>query len=213
MRIAIIGAGAVGQALGQGWSKAGHTVKFGVRDPAAAKYQSLPMGQATTPALAAADAEAIVLATPWPATEAAIRSLGNLAGKIVIDCTNPLTRGAQGMSLEIGHSISAGEKMAQWAKGAAVFKTLNHTGADNMAAATHFKVKPVMFVAGDDSAKKRAVLNLVSDLAFEAIDAGPLSNARLLEPLAMLWIDQAFARGRGRAFAFAVVTRDEALNT
>jgi 8-hydroxy-5-deazaflavin:NADPH oxidoreductase len=207
MRIAVIGAGAVGQALGQGWSKAGHAVKFGMPDPKAAKYQSLPAQQLATPTAASADAEVVTLATPWPNTEAAIRSLGNLAGKIVIDCTNPLRRDAQGMSLEIGHSVSAGERVAQWAKGASVFKTLNHTGAENMANAARFKVKPVMFVAGDDAAKKPSVLKLVSDLGFESIDAGPLTNARLLEPLAMLWIDQAFARGRGRDFAFAVVKR------
>jgi len=207
MRIAVIGAGAVGQALGQGWSKAGHAVKFGVPDPKAAKYKSLPAQQLATPTAASADAEVVTLATPWPNTEAAIRSLGNLAGKIVIDCVNPLRRDAQGMSLEIGHSVSAGERVAQWAKGASVFKTLNHTGAENMANATRFKLKPVMFVAGDDAAKKPAVMNLVGDLGFEAVDAGPLTNARLLEPLAMLWIDQAFARGRGRDFGFAIVKR------
>ncbi len=107
MQIAIIGAGSVGQALAQGWSKARHTVKLGVPDPKAAKYQALSALRLTTPA------EAVVLATPWPRTEAAIRGLGNLGGRIVIDCTNPLTRGAQGMSLEIGHDTSAGEKMAQ----------------------------------------------------------------------------------------------------
>lgn len=207
MRIAVIGAGSVGQALGQGWSKAGHNVKYGVPDLKAAKYQKLPAQQVATPSAAVADAEAIVLATPWPNTEAAIRGLGNFAGKTVIDCTNPLRSEAKGLSLDIGYNTSAGERVAQWTTGASMFKTLNHTGADNMANAGQFKVKPVMFVAGDDATKKPAVLKLVSDLGFEAIDAGPLSNARLLEPLAMLWIDQAFARGRGRDFAFAVVTR------
>lgn len=207
MRIAIIGAGAVGQALAQGWSKAGHAVKLGVPDPKAAKYQKLPPQQLATPAAAAADAEIVVLATPWPNTQAAIGGLGNLVGRIVIDCTNPLRRDPQGMSLEIGHDVSAGERVAQWAKGASVFKTLNHTGADNMANAARFNVKPTMFVAGDDAAKKPAVMRLVGDLGSDAIDAGPLSNARLLEPLAMLWIDQAFARGHGRDFAFAVVRR------
>jgi 8-hydroxy-5-deazaflavin:NADPH oxidoreductase len=206
MRIAIIGAGAVGQALARGWGKVGHTVKLGVPDPKAVKYQNLsphPM----TPQAAVADAEAIVLATPWPKTEAAIVGLGNLAGRIVIDCTNPLVRSAQGMSLEIGHDTSGGERVAQWAKGASVFKTLNHTGADNMAAATRYAEKPVMFVAGDDAAKKPTVMRLVGDLGFRAIDAGPLTNARLLEPLAMLWIDQAMVRGHGRDFAFSTVRR------
>jgi predicted dinucleotide-binding enzyme len=64
-----------------------------------------------------------------------------------------------------------------------------------------------MFVAGDDEGRKPAVMGLVRDLGFEAIDAGPLHNARLLEPLAMLWIDQALNRGRGRDFAFALVRR------
>ncbi|MGH7012971.1 MAG: NADPH-dependent F420 reductase [Stellaceae bacterium] len=109
------------------------------------------------------------------------------------------------MSLEIGHNVSAGERVAQWAKGASVFKTLNHTRAHNMTNIARYKIKPAMFVAGDAAAKKPAVLKLIGDLGFEAIDAGPLTNARLLEPLAMLWIDQAMVCGRGRDFTFAVV--------
>ncbi len=62
-----------------------------------------------------------------------------------------------------------------------------------------------MFVGGDDAAGKPVVMNLVSDLGFQAIDAGPLSSARLLEPLAMLWIELALKRGHSRDFAFAVV--------
>ena len=62
-----------------------------------------------------------------------------------------------------------------------------------------------MFVAGDDSAKKPAVLELIGKLGFAAVDAGPLRMSRLLEPLGMLWIDQALNRGRGRDFAVALV--------
>jgi hypothetical protein len=65
-----------------------------------------------------------------------------------------------------------------------------------------------MFVAGDDDARKPAVLALVSKIGFEAIDAGPLRIARLLEPFAMLWIDQALLRGRGQDFAFTITRRD-----
>jgi 8-hydroxy-5-deazaflavin:NADPH oxidoreductase len=64
-----------------------------------------------------------------------------------------------------------------------------------------------MFVAGDDDAKKPAVLSLVASLGFEAVDAGPLRNARHLEAYGMLWIDQALYRGRGRSFAFALTDR------
>jgi predicted dinucleotide-binding enzyme len=204
MRIAVIGAGNVGGSLGRGWSKRGHQVRYGVPNPADAKYRDLP---AATPAMAAADADAIVLATPWPATEAAVRGLGDLSGRLVIDCTNPLGMGADGFGLVVGHSISGGELVAQWAPGAAVFKTFNTTGFNNMADLSGYPVTPVMFVAGDDSARKPAVLDLVREIGFEAIDAGPLRIARLLEPFAMLWIDQALNRGAGRDFAFAVVRK------
>jgi 8-hydroxy-5-deazaflavin:NADPH oxidoreductase len=125
----------------------------------------------------------VVIATPWSAAEAAIKSLGSLDGKIVIDC---------------GFNTSAGEQVASWAPGAFVFKTLNTTGAGNMAKAADYRVKPVMLIAGDDAGGKPKVMELVGKLSFEAVDAGPGKNARLLEPLAMLWIDQAMDRGRGR---------------
>jgi predicted dinucleotide-binding enzyme len=76
-----------------------------------------------------------------------------------------------------------------------------------MALASRFDHRPVMFVAGDDAAGKRDVMRLVDDLGFEAIDAGPLRAARLLEPLAMLWIELALQRGQGHAFAFALARR------
>jgi predicted dinucleotide-binding enzyme len=213
MKVAIIGAGNVGGALGTAWAqKAGHDIFFGVRDPKADKIQALVgkiggKARAGTPAEASTSADIVVLSTPWPATEAAIRSMGNIKGKVILDTTNPLARGADGISLEIGHSISAGEKVQGWAAGASVFKTLNTTGFGNMANPTFNGQKSVMFVAGDDVANKPKVINLVSELGFEVIDAGPLRNARLLEAHAMLWIDLALARGQGRDFAFAILRR------
>ena len=153
--------------------------------------------RAGTAAEAAASADVIVLSTPWPATEAAIRSMGNIKGKIILDATNPLTRGPDGIGLEIGHSISAGEKVQGWAAGASVFKTLNTTGFGNMANPVFNGVKSVMFVAGDDAANKPKVIDLVGELGFEVVDAGPLRNARLLEAHAMLWIDLALAARPG----------------
>lgn len=204
MRIAIIGAGNVGQALGQGWVKCRHQVTYGVREPADNKYRGLATA---LPADAAANAETVVVATPWPATEAAVKGLGDLSGRIVIDCTNPLGMGPDGLGLVVGHTISGGELVAEWAVNAAVFKAFNTTGYNNMADLSGYAVAPAMFIAGDDAAKKPVILALVRDLGFEAIDAGPLRNARLLEPYGMLWIDQALNREAGRDFAFAVVRR------
>jgi 8-hydroxy-5-deazaflavin:NADPH oxidoreductase len=213
MKLAIIGAGNVGGALGAAWAqKAGHEIFFGVTNPNSDKTQSLiktlsGKARAGTAAQATAFGEMIVLATPWKAAEAAIRVMGDLSGRIVLDATNPLAMGPDGLGLEIGHATSAGEKVQGWAKGASVFKTLNTTGFANMADPVFHGVKSVMFVAGDDAAAKPRVMSLVAALGFEVIDAGPLRNARLLEAHAMLWIELAIKRGLGRDWAFAVVRR------
>jgi len=207
MRIAIIGAGNVGSALGHGWLGAGEDVVFGVPNPAESKYDALPRERLRTPLEAARNAEIVVLATPWQVTETAVKSLGDLSGKIIIDCTNPLRMGPNGLELALGHSTSGGEQVAAWAPTAAVFKTLNQVGADNMDKAELFPVRPVMFIAGDNQSKKSAVLSLIARLGFEPVDAGPLRIARLLEPYGMLWIDQALNRGRGQSFAFAITDR------
>ena len=94
MKIAIIGAGNVGTALGNAWAKRGYEIAFGVRDPESAKARSLAQQFPTAHLLlngeAANRAEIIVLATPWQSTEEAVRTCGDLQGKTIIDCTNPL---------------------------------------------------------------------------------------------------------------------------
>jgi predicted dinucleotide-binding enzyme len=136
-----------------------------------------------------------------------------VAGKIVIDCTNPLGMTAQGLGLVVGHSTSGGEMVAGWCPGASVFKSFNQTGYEIMADPGRYQPKPVMFVAGDDTARKPAVLALVRDVGFEAVDAGPLDVARLLEPYAMVWIDQVVKRGADRNFAFALARPGVATRT
>jgi 8-hydroxy-5-deazaflavin:NADPH oxidoreductase len=183
-----------------------------VRNPTAEKTQALlskigGKARAVTPAEAAASGDFIVLTTPWPQAEAAIRSLGNLNRKIILDATNPLAMGPNGLGLEIGHSVSAGEKVQGWAAGASVFKTLNTTGFRNMAEPIFDGVKSVMFVAGDDAANKPKVIDLVASLGFDVIDAGPLRNARLLEAHAMLWIELSLQRGLGPDWTFARLKR------
>ncbi|SMC16379.1 hypothetical protein SAMN02745857_00170 [Andreprevotia lacus DSM 23236] len=203
-RILILGAGKVGTALGLAWLRAGHDVRFGVPVPDSTKYPALPAGR-LQPASALRDAQLVVLAVPWAAASTALAALGDLNGVIVIDCTNPLGMGQNGLQLTLGFDTSGAEQLAQHAPGASLFKTLNQTGAENMADAGAYTATPVMFVAGDDSRHKPLVLQLVADLGFDAIDAGPLRAARLLEPLAMLWIDLATKLGHPRDFAFARV--------
>ncbi len=210
--IAIIGAGAVGSAVGSNWAREGHTILFGVRDPAsersrAALERTGPNASAVPPREAVAAADVVVLAVPWNAAEDAVRSLGDLGGKVLIDATNPLAMGPNGLSLEIGHLTSGAEKIAEWADNARVVKSLNQVGAEAMANPEAFSHKPVMFVAGDDAEARAVAQALVADLGFDARDAGSLQVARLLEPLAMTWIHLALNTDQGRDWAFAVTNR------
>ena len=210
MKIAIVGAGNVGGTLGQAWARKGHDVFFGVRNPRDDKTRQLLQGigskaRAGTVAEAAAFGAVVVLATPWQATEEAVRSAGDLGGKVVIDCTNPLK--ADFSALEIGFSTSGAEQVARWAKGARVFKAFNTTGFNNMADPVIHGIRTAMFVCGDDEAEKPTVLRLAAEVGFDAVDAGKLVIARLLEPFGMLWIHLAFS-GVGRDFGFALLRRD-----
>ena len=207
MRIAMIGAGNVGSALGRAWLGGGEDVIFGVPNPADPKYRSLPEEKMRTAPEAARGAEIIVLATPWPATETAVKSLGDLSGKIVIDCMNPIGMTGGALGLLLGHSTSGGETVATWLPGAHVVKTLNQVGAEMMADNAGLPHRPVMFMAGDDAQAKAKVAAVLSDLGFEPLDAGDIARSRLLEPFGMVWINQALLRGKGRNWAFAAVER------
>jgi len=146
-----------------------------------------------------------VLCTPWQGTERAVADCGDLAGKVVIDCTNPLTPDIT--DLEVGHTSSAAELIAAWAPGARVGKAMNQIGAAMM---DHPDVggTPLILICGDDDAAKAVTRDLVSELGFEAVDAGELTVARLLEPYGLLWIHLALRRGLGTGIAFGLLRAD-----
>jgi len=209
MRIAIIGIGRVGRALAQGLGGKGHAVTLGTRDTASEETKAFAATVGATvasPVEAAAGAEVVILALPWEAAEGAIRALGDLSGKVVIDCMNPLGMVDGALGLTLGHTTSGGEMVAGWLPQARVVKTLNQVGAGIMARNAHLTHRPVQFVAGDDSGAKGVAMELLGDLGFEALDAGGITKARILEPFAMVWINQALARGKGPDWAFAAVT-------
>lgn len=208
MKIGIIGSGNVGGALGSRWAKAGHEVVFGTRDPHSLNIKQLATrAGAKTASLAdtAGAGEVLLLATPWAATQEIIGGLGDLNGKILIDATNPLLPDLSGLA--IGTTMSGGEQVANWAPGAKVVKAFNTVGASIMADPTFDGHKPVLFYCGDDGPAKQSVKKLINELNFEAVDAGPLSQARLLEPFALLWISMAIAQGLGTNFAFELLRR------
>ncbi|WP_269745715.1 NADPH-dependent F420 reductase [Mycobacterium celatum] len=195
-----MGAGNVGRALGTAWRNRGHDITFGVRNPDDPKYAAL--GAVRTNESAASAADVVVLCTPWQGTQQAVRDCGDLAGKVVVDCTNPLT--PDFTALEVGLTSSGAEQVAVWAPGARVCKAMNQIGAPMMDS-PQLPGTPVMFVCGDDDQAKSVTAGLVTELGFETVDVGELRLARLLEPYALLWIHLALRRGFGTNFGFGLL--------
>jgi 8-hydroxy-5-deazaflavin:NADPH oxidoreductase len=210
LRIAIIGAGNVGGALGVAWTKRGHEVFFGVRDAADPKLEEL-LARASGKARAAsvrdavARAEVVALTVPWPAAEDALRNAGDLGGKILLDCTNPLKPDLSGLT--VGYTASGAEQVAAWAAGARVVKIFNTTGYANMENPEYREGRSMMLYCGDDAQAKKAAAQLAAELGFEPYDIGPLTEARLLEPFALVWIHLAVLQKMGTAFAFRLMRR------
>jgi predicted dinucleotide-binding enzyme len=191
LKIGILGGGNVGGALGRLWTAKGHDIQFGKRGSSNAE--------------AARSAQVVVLTVPWPAAQEAVKDCGDLSGKIVIDCTNPLTPDLQGLT--VGLTTSAAEQVAAWAPGAKVVKAFNTIGAVNFGNADFGGVAADGFYCGDDAASKKVVAALISDAGMNPVDVGPLRNARLLEPLALLWIDLAVIQKQGPNHAFKLLRR------
>lgn len=207
-RIAILGSGNVGRALARGWSAHGHAVTFGARDPQAARSQKAAretQSRLASIADAAAGAEVVVLAVPWSGVDATLTACGDLQGRILVDCTNPLASDLSGLAL--GTTSSAGEQVAARARGARVVKAFNTTGAANMENPRFDGRGLAMLIAGDDLDAKETVMQLAADLGFTPVDFGPLDGARYLEPLAMVWIRLAYQCGLGTDFGIDVVRR------
>jgi 8-hydroxy-5-deazaflavin:NADPH oxidoreductase len=211
MNIAIIGTGNVGKALAQRWLAKGHRVIFGSREPASSKMETLLAGlgtEASGAALesAAKDADVVLLAVPWEAALSTVRSLGELTDKVLIDATNPIAMTPEGLQagLVIGHTTSAAEQIAAVATDARVVKAFNQAGAGVMANPAVTSTDSTMFICGDDDDAKQVTTQLAEDLAIRVLDAGDLRQARLLEPLGMLWIHMCYLRGKGPNFCFNV---------
>jgi predicted dinucleotide-binding enzyme len=206
MRIAIIGAGNIGSGLARAWSQKGHDIALGVRHPnepktLAAVARTDSRARPMTPDAAVKEGEIAVLAIPFGAVAATLEALGNLTGKIVIDCTNPV-----GVTLPPGVASGA-ELVARLAPGALVVKSFNAQGAENIASPRYANEVASNFYCGDDDGAKRVVRGLIEDVGFDPVDVGPLKNARLIEAAAQLWFAASRALGTRRV-AFRILRED-----
>lgn len=208
MTISILGAGNVGLALAGAFTRRGETVVLGVPQPAKYAAAVAALGERarlTTTAEAVAAGEVVILAVPHAAVAAIAHSVDDWQAKVLVDATNPLAPGLAGLTL--GTTTSGAEELARMARGARVVKAFNSTGAENMADARYPGGVPMMPVCGDDAQARQRVMALATLIGFEAVDMGPLSSARYLEPFAMTWIHLAFRQGFGRRFAFGLLRR------
>jgi 8-hydroxy-5-deazaflavin:NADPH oxidoreductase len=196
MRIGVFGTGDVGRSLANGFLKLGHEVKMGSRDPGnpkAVAWASEAGQRASTGVFAEAAhfGELVVLATLWSGTENALRLAGarNLAGKILIDATNPIlfAPGAP-PSLAVGHTDSAGEQVQRWVPEARVVKAFNTVGHAHMVNPQFPGGPPDMFICGNDRAAKSTVTEIVTGFGWGTVDIGGIEGARLLEPMCVLWV-------------------------
>jgi 8-hydroxy-5-deazaflavin:NADPH oxidoreductase len=203
MKVTVIGAGNMGAAFVKQLTRAGHQVSVTARDATkAAQVASANPGAKAVPTAGAADgADAVVLATSYGDAVEALRGVGNLADKVVVDITNPLT--ADYMGLTIGHSTSAAEEIAKAAPGAEVVKAFNTVFAQVLGEGADFGNgrKVEVFVASDSERAKQTARTLAESMGFAVVDAGGLKNARYLESLGGLNVYFGYGAGLGTAIA------------
>jgi NADPH-dependent F420 reductase len=207
MKISVLGTGNVGKSLAKLWAEKGHEIVFGSRDPEKALKIAESMGKnvcSSTYKEAAKWGDVVVLATPYAAAQDIVKVIGDLSGKILVDCTNPIASGLSGLT--IGLTTSAAEEIAKMTS-AKVVKSFNTMGIGVMANVQFGSEIASNFICSDYEDAKSIVKGLGEEIGFDVVDTGPLSNARLLEPLAMLWIYLAFRQGMGTGIAFKLLQR------
>lgn len=203
MKIGIIGAGKMGAGLGQLWAKHGHHVMFShSRSPEKLAELAAKIGshaRAGTPPEAVHFGDVLLLAVPWSGVEDALAAAGSLDGKILVSCVNP--RGPSG--LEVGLTTSGAEEIAKRVPGAAVVEAFNTIFASLLPsrARLYGAEAPTVFYCSDDRGARRQAAELIADADFHPVDAGPLQNARYIEPLAMLMMELGHSQNMGSDIA------------
>jgi predicted dinucleotide-binding enzyme len=201
MKIAVLGSGVVGQALATGYPKHGHEVRIGTR-------QSEVGGHLVdTPAGAAAWGDIVVLAVKGDAAvDLATSVRAELAGKVVIDTTNPLEHSTGKPGLYVGWNDSLGEQVQRAVPDAKVVKAYNTVGNTLMVDPDLPGGPPTMLIAGDDEAAKAIVTKLLTDTGWEVSDLGGIDASRHLEAICMAWVLHGIRSG-GWDHAFKILSK------
>jgi predicted dinucleotide-binding enzyme len=206
MRIGIIGSGAVGQALGNGFASEGHEVMLGTRDPGAKKITDwiAKTGKGVrsgTFAETAKFGEIIVLCPLYKAVEDIIKLAGkeNFKNKIVIDTTNPLSgeppvNGVlKFVKTEKG---SAGETIQSWLQDSHVIKAFNSIGNPLMYKPEFEDGPPTMFICGNNNNAKASVTDILKSFGWDVTDCGSIEASNAIEGLCIIWCARGFLEGQ-----------------
>lgn len=189
-KIAILGKGNVGSALARGLARSYSNVQALGNDKTAQRQ-------------AATQAEVVILAVPFPALDDVVKNLGaTLDGKVVVDATNALDAN---MNLAVGYSTSGAEELQKKLPRARVVKAFNTVFAQHMDSGKVGSMPLTVLVSADDAAAKDTVATIAKDIGFETVDAGPLKNARLLEPVGYLNIQLGYVLGLGTQIGFKLI--------
>lgn len=203
MKVTVIGAGNMGAAFVKQLARAGHQVTVTARNLEKAQAVAAAHAGVTAaaPANAASASDVIILATGYDDAVNALKGVGDLSGKVVIDITNPLTPDYMGLTL--GYSTSASEEIAKAIPGAHVVKAFNTVFAQVLSDGADMGNGQTVsvFVASDSEQASQSAKALAESMGFATVNAGGLKNARYLEPLAGLNIYLGYGAGLGTSIA------------
>ena len=207
IRIGILGSGLMGGKLGTLFARAGHDVVFSyARREAKLKRlarEAQGTARAGTPAEAARDADALLLAVHWSRVDDVLKQAGDLAGKVIVSCSLPMS--TDDTKLVVAHTSSGAEELAQKARGArvvAAFGTVPSEVLFDVFEARRKKTRPSLLYCGDDKGAKNVAARLIRDVGFDPVDAGPLRLARYMEPFTLLIARLAYEGDRGPQLAY-----------
>lgn len=187
-KIAIIGKGNVGSALKRGLERAGYAVRSTGKEEV---KETATWG------------EVVIIAVPFMAIDAVVQQLGNaIEKKVVVDVTNALDAE---MQLALGFSTSGGEELQKKAPNARIVKAFNTVFAQHMDTGRVLDQQLTLFAVSDDQQARSIVLDMGRALGFDAVDAGPLSNARQLESLGYFNIQLGYVLGNGTNAGFKFI--------
>src|SRR5467141_1366307 len=184
MRIGILGSGLMGGKIGTIFARAGHEVVFSY---SRSEQNLKKLGRHGTPRKAAQDADALLLAVHWSRVDDVLKQAGDVSGKVIVSCSLPMN--ADDTDLVIAHKSSGAEELAKKVPKARVvsaFGTVPSEVLFDVFERRRNATRPSLVYCGDDASGKKVGAQLIRDVGFEPIDAGPLRIARYTEPFALL---------------------------